>query len=141
LPDTSFDQLLRSAEHYPLLKHEEVIELSKRIEKGDLAAKDKLINSNLRLVVSVARNYQGQGLSLGDLVQEGMLGLIRAAEKFDYRKGYRFSTYATIWIRQALQRGLDNTGRTVRVPAHVAQRIRKLRLRRQAPATPEPAAE
>ena len=127
LPDTSFDQLLRSAEHYPLLKHEEVIELSKRIEKGDLAAKDKLINSNLRLVVSVARNYQGQGLSLGDLVQEGMLGLIRAAEKFDYRKGYRFSTYATIWIRQALQRGLDNTGRTVRVPAHVAQRIRKLR--------------
>jgi RNA polymerase primary sigma factor len=69
LPDTSFDQLLRSAEHYPLLKHEEVIELSKRIEKGDLAAKDKLINSNLRLVVSVARNYQGQGLSLGDLVQ------------------------------------------------------------------------
>ena len=127
MPDTSFDQLLRSAEHYPLLKHEEVIELSKRIEKGDLAAKDKLINSNLRLVVSVARNYQGQGLSLGDLVQEGMLGLIRAAEKFDYRKGYRFSTYATIWIRQALQRGLDNTGRTVRVPAHVAQRIRKLR--------------
>ena len=75
----------------------------------------------------MARNYQGQGLSLGDLVQEGMLGLIRAAEKFDYRKGYRFSTYATIWIRQALQRGLDNTGRTVRVPAHVAQRIRKLR--------------
>jgi RNA polymerase primary sigma factor len=127
LPDTSFDQLLRSAEHYPLLKHEEVIELSKRIEKGDLAAKDELINSDLRLVVSVARNYQGQGLSLGDLVQEGMLGLIRAAEKFDYRKGYRFSTYATIWIRQALQRGLDNTGRTVRVPAHVAQRIRKLR--------------
>ena len=93
-----FYELLRSAEHYPLLKHEEVIELSKRIEKGDLAAKDKLINSNLRLVVSVARNYQGQGLSLGDLVQEGMLGLIRAAEKFDYRKGYRFSTYATIWI-------------------------------------------
>ncbi len=127
MPDTSFDQLLRSAEHYPLLKHEEVIELSKRIEKGDLAAKEKLINSNLRLVVSVARNYQGQGLSLGDLVQEGMLGLIRAAEKFDHRKGFRFSTYATIWIRQALQRGLDNTGRTVRVPAHVAQRIRKLR--------------
>jgi len=128
LPDTSFDQLLRSAEHYPLLKHEEVIELSKRIEKGDLAAKEKLINSNLRLVVSVARNYQGQGLSLGDLVQEGMLGLIRAAEKFDYRKGYRFSTYATIWIRQALQRGLDNTGRTVRVPAHVAQLRRELAL-------------
>ena len=126
MPDTSFDQLLRSAEHYPLLKHEEVIELSKRIEKGDLAAKDKLINSNLRLVVSVARNYQGQGLSLGDLVQDGMLGLIRAAEKFDYRKGYRFSTYATIWIRQALQRGLDNTGRTIRLPSHMSQRARRI---------------
>ena len=121
------DQLLRHAEHFPLLKHEAVIELAKRIERGDLAAKEKLINSNLRLVVSVARNYQGQGLSLGDLVQEGMLGLIRAAEKFDWRKGYRFSTYATIWIRQALQRGLDNTGRTIRVPAHIAQRVRKLR--------------
>jgi RNA polymerase primary sigma factor len=74
----------------------------------------------------VARKYQGQGLSFADLVQEGMLGLIRAAEKFDYRKGYRFSTYATIWIRQALQRGLDNTGRTVRLPAHISQRVRRL---------------
>ena len=69
----------------------------------------------------MARHYQGQGLTLGDLVQEGMLGLIRAAEKFDYRKGYRFSTYATIWIRQALQRGLDNTGRTIRLPSHMSQ--------------------
>jgi RNA polymerase primary sigma factor len=91
-----------------------------------LAAKDRMINSNLRLVVSVARKYQGQGLSMNDLVQEGMLGLIRAAEKFDWRKGFRFSTYATIWIRQALQRGLDNTGRTIRLPAHVAQRARKV---------------
>lgn len=121
------EQILRSAEHFPLLDHDEVVDLAKRIEKGDLAAKEKLINSNLRLVVSIARNYQGQGLALGDLVQEGMLGLIRAAEKYDYRKGFRFSTYATIWIRQALQRGLDNTGRTVRLPAHVAQRVRKLR--------------
>ena len=126
LPDTSFDQLLRSAEHYPLLKHEEVIELSKRIEKGDLAAKDKLINSNLRLVVSVARNYQGQGLSLGDLVQEGMLGLIRAAEKFDYRKGYRFSTYATIWIRQAIGRAVAEKSREIRVPVSMDQRMRAL---------------
>ncbi len=118
--------LLQRAQRYPLLDHEEVVELSQRIEKGDLAAKEKLINHNLRLVVSVARNYQGQGLSFGDLVQEGMLGLIRAAEKFDWRKGYRFSTYATIWIRQALQRGLDNTGRTIRLPAHVAQRARKI---------------
>lgn len=121
------EQILRSAEHFPLLGHDEVVDLAQRIEKGDLAAKEKLINSNLRLVVSIARNYQGQGLALGDLVQEGMLGLIRAAEKYDYRKGFRFSTYATIWIRQALQRGLDNTGRTVRLPAHVAQRVRKLR--------------
>jgi RNA polymerase primary sigma factor len=126
-PGDQLDQILRAAERYPLLSHPEVIELSKRIEAGDLEAKERLINSNLRLVVSIARNYQGQGLPLGDLVQEGMLGLIRAAEKFDYRKGYRFSTYATIWVRQALQRGLDNSGRTIRLPAHVAQRVRRMR--------------
>jgi RNA polymerase primary sigma factor len=120
------DELLRRAQRYPVLPHERVIELAQRIERGDLDAKDLLINSNLRLVVSVARKYQGQGLSFADLVQEGMLGLIRAAEKFDWRKGYRFSTYATIWIRQALQRGLDNTGRTVRLPAHISQRVRRL---------------
>src|SRR3954451_5083147 len=105
------DDLLRRASRYPLLRPSEEVDLAKRIEKGDLAAKERLINSNLRLVVHVARKYQGQGLAMGDLVQEGMLGLIRAAEKFDRRKGFRFSTYATIWIRQALQRGLDNTGR------------------------------
>jgi RNA polymerase sigma factor (sigma-70 family) len=120
------EQLLREAGRFRLLEPHEEIELAQRIERGDLAAKDRLINCNLRLVVSVARKYQGQGLSMNDLVQEGMLGLIRAAEKFDWRKGFRFSTYATIWIRQALQRGLDNTGRTVRLPAHVAQRARKL---------------
>jgi RNA polymerase primary sigma factor len=120
------DQLLRRASQYRLLEPHEEIDLAKRIERGDLSAKDLLVNSNLRLVVSVARHYVGQGLTLDDLVQEGMLGLIRAVEKFDYRKGYRFSTYATIWIRQALQRGLDNTGRTVRLPAHVAQRARKV---------------
>ncbi len=120
------DLLLRRASRYRLLMPAEEIELSQRIERGDLAAKDLLVNSNLRLVVSVARHYVGQGLSLEDLVQEGMLGLIRAAEKFDYRKGFRFSTYATIWIRQALQRGLDNSGRTIRLPANVAQRARKI---------------
>jgi RNA polymerase primary sigma factor len=120
------EQLMREASRYRLLEPHEEIELAKRIERGDLEAKERLINSNLRLVVSVARKYQGQGLSMNDLVQEGMLGLIRAAEKFDWRKGFRFSTYATIWIRQALQRGLDNTGRTVRLPAHVAQRARKV---------------
>ena len=104
----------------------EEIELAKRIEKGDLDAKDRMINSNLRLVVANARRYQGQGLALGDLIQEGMLGLIRAVEKFDWRKGFRFSTYATLWIRQAIQRGLENTSRTIRLPVHVAQRSRKV---------------
>jgi RNA polymerase primary sigma factor len=120
------DQLLRRASQYQLLDPAMEIELAQRIERGDLDAKDLLVNSNLRLVVSVARHYVGQGLTLDDLVQEGMLGLIRAVEKFDYRKGYRFSTYATIWIRQALQRGLDNTGRTIRLPSHMSQRARRI---------------
>jgi RNA polymerase primary sigma factor len=120
------EQLLREAGRFRLLEPHEEIELAQRIERGDLAAKDRLINCNLRLVVSVARKYQGQGLSMNDLVQEGMLGLIRAAEKFDWRKGFRFSTYATIWIRQALQRGLDNTGRTIRLPSHMSQRARRI---------------
>ena len=127
--DTTLDSLqllLREAGRYPLLRPVEEIELAKRIEKGDLAAKDRMINSNLRLVVSIARRYQGQGLALGDLIQEGMLGLIRAVEKFDWRKGFRFSTYATLWIRQAIQRGLENTSRTIRLPVHVAQRARKV---------------
>ena len=111
---------------YQLLQPAEEIELAKRIERGDLDAKELLINSNLRLVVSIARRYQGHGLALADLVQEGMLGLIRAAEKFDWRKGFRFSTYATLWIRQAIQRGLDNTARTIRLPAHVATKARKV---------------
>src|SRR5918911_1701017 len=122
----SLQLLLREAGKYPLLKPEEEIQLSKQIEKGDLDAKERMINANLRLVVSNARRYQGQGLSLGDLVQEGMLGLIRAVEKFDWRKGFRFSTYATLWIRQAIQRGLENTSRTIRLPVHVAQRSRKV---------------
>ena len=122
----SLQLLLREAGRYPLLKPSEEIELAKRIEKGDLAAKERMINSNLRLVVANARRYQGQGLALGDLIQEGMLGLIRAVEKFDWRKGFRFSTYATLWIRQAIQRGLENTSRTIRLPVHVAQRSRKV---------------
>jgi RNA polymerase sigma factor (sigma-70 family) len=116
--------LFNQASRYPLLTREQEIELARRIERGDLDAKDRLINSNLRLVIKFARRYQGHGLALPDLVQEAMLGLIRAAEKFDWRRGYKFSTYAVLWIKQAIQRGLDNTGRPVRIPAHVAQRER-----------------
>jgi RNA polymerase primary sigma factor len=123
----SLDLLLNASRRYPLLTPDEEIELAKRIEQGDLAAKERMINSNLRLVVSQARRYMGSGLPMADLVQEGMLGLIRASEKFDWRKGYRFSTYAVLWIRQSMQRGAGNTGRTVRLPVHVGQRVRKLR--------------
>lgn len=122
----SVDQLLAHSRRYPLLSPDQEIELAQRIERGDLRAKELLINSNLRLVASNARRYQNQGLPLADLVQEGMLGLIRASEKFDWRKGFRFSTYATLWIRQAIQRGLENSGRTIRLPVHVAQRSRKV---------------
>src|SRR5436190_11371306 len=101
----SLQLFFNAARKYPLLTAAEEVELAQRIEKGDVEAKDRMINSNLRLVVSVARKYQGHGLSLGDLVQEGMLGLIRATEKFDWRRGFKFSTYATLWIRQAIQRG------------------------------------
>ncbi len=117
---------LRELRNYPLLTKDEEIELAKRIEKGDLQAKEKLVNSNLRLVVSLAKRYQGQELPLLDLIQEGVLGLIRAAEKFDWRRGYKFSTYATFWIRQAIQRGLGNQARTIRIPIHIGQRQRKI---------------
>src|SRR6059058_2516485 len=122
----SLQLFFNAARKYPLLTAAEEVELAQRIEKGDVEAKDRMINSNLRLVVSVARKYQGHGLTLGDLVQEGMLGLIRATEKFDWRRGFKFSTYATLWIRQAIQRGLENSSRTIRLPVHIAQRERKI---------------
>jgi RNA polymerase primary sigma factor len=117
---------LRDARRHPLLTAAEEVELAKRIERGDLEAKERMVNSNLRLVVSLAKKYQGHEVTLLDLIQEGVLGLIRAAEKFDWRKGYKFSTYATFWIRQAIQRGLANQGRTIRIPVHIGQRERKI---------------
>jgi RNA polymerase primary sigma factor len=117
---------LNEVRRHPLLTAAEEVELAKRIEEGDPAAKERMINSNLRLVVSLAKRYQGQDLPLLDLIQEGILGLIRAAEKFDWRRGYKFSTYATFWIRQAIQRGIANKARTIRIPVHIGQRERKI---------------
>ena len=129
LAGTTTDALqlfLNEIRRYPLLTAAEEVELAKRIERGDVEAKERMINSNLRLVVSIAKKYQGQELSLLDLIQEGILGLIRATEKFDWRKGYKFSTYATFWIRQAIQRGVANKARTIRIPVHIGQRERKI---------------
>jgi RNA polymerase primary sigma factor len=111
---------------YPLLTAAEEVELAKRIERGDREAKERMINSNLRLVVHNARRYTGHGVSLGDLVQEGVIGLNRAVEKFDWRKGFKFSTYATWWIRQSCQRAIANQSKTIRVPIHVDERRKKM---------------
>jgi RNA polymerase primary sigma factor len=122
----SFQMFLNEAGRYPLLTAAEEVELAKRIERGDRAAKERMITCNLRLVVSIARRYQTQGITLGDLIQEGVIGLIRATEKFDWRKGFKFSTYATWWIRQAVQRGVANKARTIRIPVHVVEREQKV---------------
>jgi RNA polymerase primary sigma factor len=127
--ETSTDSLelfLRDIGRVPLLTAREEIELARRIERGDLGAKDRMVESNLRLVVSIAKRYQGNELPLGDLIQEGTIGLVRAVEKFDYRRGFKFSTYATWWIRQSIARAIAEKGRTVRLPAHVDEMLRKL---------------
>jgi RNA polymerase primary sigma factor len=127
--EPSLDSLrlyLRAIGRVPLLSAEEEVALAKRIERGDMGAKQHMVEANLRLVVSIAKGYVGRGLTLLDLIQEGSLGLIRAVEKFDYRRGYKFSTYATWWIRQAVTRSLADKGRTIRIPVHMVERLNKL---------------
>src|SRR5881227_1952684 len=127
--ETTTDALqlfLRDAGRHPLLTAAQEVELAKRIERGDGQAKQTMIQSNLRLVVSIAKNYRNQGLPFLDLIQEGTLGLIRAVEKFDWRRGYKFSTYATWWIRQAVARALADKARTIRMPVHIVERLQKM---------------
>ena len=122
----SLTLFMNEAGRYRLLTAADEVALAKRIERGDQAAKELMINSNLRLVVSIAKRYQGRDLPLGDLIQEGVIGLNRAVEKFDWRRGFKFSTYATWWIRQACQRAIANQSSTIRVPVHVNERRLKL---------------
>ncbi|HEX8075008.1 MAG TPA: sigma-70 family RNA polymerase sigma factor [Thermoleophilaceae bacterium] len=123
----SLQLFLRDISQRPLLTAQQEVDLAKRIERGDQAAKDRMIEANLRLVVSNAKRYRGLGLPFLDLIQEGILGLIRAVEKFDHRRGFKFSTYATWWIRQAMQRGLQHHSRTIRIPVHIGQELTRLR--------------
>ena len=122
----SLDLFLNRIAATPLLTADQEVELAQRIERGDYAAKEHMIEANLRLVVSIAKRYRGLGLPFMDLIQEGTVGLIRAAEKFDWRKGFKFSTYATLWIQQSIARALADKSRVVRLPVHIGDRLRKL---------------
>ena len=122
----SLQLLLKDIGKTRLLTAQEEVDLAKRIERGDFDAKQKMVESNLRLVVSIAKNYRNQGLPFLDLIQEGTLGLVRAAEKFDYRRGFKFSTYATWWIRQAVARALADKARTIRIPVHIVEKLNKI---------------
>jgi RNA polymerase primary sigma factor len=122
----SLQLFLKDIGKVPLLTAAQEVELAKRIERGDHTAKQQMVVANLRLVVSIAKNYRNQGLPFLDLIQEGTIGLVRAAEKFDYRRGYKFSTYATWWIRQAVARALADKGRTIRMPVHVVEKLNKI---------------
>src|SRR5437660_2754321 len=127
--EPSLDSLrlyLRSIGKVDLLTAEQEVTLAKRIERGDMTAKQQMVEANLRLVVSIAKSYLGRGLTFLDLIQEGSLGLIRAVEKFDYRRGYKFSTYATWWIRQAVTRAIADKGRTIRIPVHMVEKLNKV---------------
>jgi RNA polymerase primary sigma factor len=142
------DLFLNEIGRHPLLTAAEEVVLAKAVERGDQAAKERMINANLRLVVSIAKRYRGRGVPFGDLIQDGVIGLNRAVEKFDHRKGFKFSTYATWWIRQAVQRSVAGQSRTIRVPTHVHERrnklgaaARKLELQLGRPATHEELAE
>jgi RNA polymerase primary sigma factor len=125
-PTDALSLFMHRAGRYPLLTAADEVALAKRVERGDAAAKERMINSNLRLVISIAKRYQRKDLPLLDLVQEGVIGLNRAVEKFDWRRGYKFSTYATWWIRQACQRAISNQSATIRIPTHVNERRVKL---------------
>jgi RNA polymerase primary sigma factor len=146
-PDMTTDSLqlfLKDIGKVRLLTAQEEVDLARRIERGELDAKQKMVESNLRLVVSIAKNYRNQGLPFLDLIQEGAVGLVRAAEKFDYRRGFKFSTYATWWIRQAIARSLADKARTIRIPVHIVEKLNKIRRAERSLATAlghEPTAE